>query len=538
MSGILTPRIVKSKKIPKHSILENERLSDFLYSAFRCLKLTESQFGFIKNIDLFSIKSLHDFRDSYRNSVLHYLISSPFTVATKEHILRTYFTPPDLLCTNEDGISILDLSVIQCESELVIYILSVCGSVVRKDQLLRAYKLLLLFDHFSQPGFYTHLYKILSHYYSRYQSDLSLLTEKINSLSSDADALATAAYLLLDGDKCSQVACALGVSVLKTKNKRDFIHSCILVFLDKNIPTITQCMYDYIHGSQCIKSVFIMNDAFLTGRGPRSPIRSQLPFYCDWYLTTLHVLLYRDLFAKSELLVLKSLFIFVHTLSLWFSYYSKSHSEDIVSVRASLLEFVEKTSNIPISPPDTRIPFKRYFTLINIFCILRHCLDRIDIDTDMEFIQFLIECGFSINERDVFGLFPLHIILKNKTHQKVKPIQVLIEYLVENGCYPLSVECYSGQNAIALACEINRDTLHTCYPKPYPLKSLAAQSIVLKGIIIPPNCLPFDLYKFVLRHSTEVPFLKLIGFRTNSVRFEFKYVSTEISICSEISNLF
>ena len=290
MSYNLTPKIAKNKNT-RYSTLDHERLIDILYSAFQCLKLTESQSELIKKSDIFTTSSLHDFRDDYRNSILHYIIVSPFTVATKLYILRTYFTPADLLCSNDDGISVLDLSVILCESELVMYILSVCVSTVRKDQLLRAYKLLLLFDHFSQPNLYTHLYKIFSYYYFKYQSNLSLLAEKISSLSSEAEALEAVAYLLLNGDKCSQVARALGVCVLKTKHKRDFLHRCILVFLDKKIPTITECMYDYIHGSQCIKTAAIMNDAFLTGRGPRSPIRTQLSFYCDWYLTTLHILL-------------------------------------------------------------------------------------------------------------------------------------------------------------------------------------------------------------------------------------------------------
>ena len=519
MSRKLNPS--KSKKT-QNSTLDNERLRDFLYSAFQCLKLTESQLEFIKKCDLFAASSLRAFRDNYGNSVLHYIISTPFTAATKQQIITTYFTPEDLLRANDDGVSILDLSVIQCEPELSMYILSVCASGVRKDQLLKAYKLLLLFDHFSQPNFFSYMHQVFSYYSSKCQSDLSALTDRINSLSSNADALVAVACLLLDSAKCSQVARALGKCVLRTEDKRDFLHSSILVFLNNKIPTITECMYDYIHGSQCMKSADIMNDAFLTGRGPRSPIRSQLSFYCDWYLTTLYTLLSRDLFAKSDLLVLKSLFNFVHTLSLWFGYYAKSHTADIANVRRSLLDFVETTSAISITTPDSRIPFKRYFTLINIFCILRHrMLDRIDIDTDMAFLQFLIECGFSMNERDVLGSFPLHIILDRGTQLNVKPIRALIEYLVRQGGYPLSVECSSGRNAFSLASEINRDILHTCYPKPYPLKSLAAQEITSERIAIAPNSLPIDLYKFVLKHSIEEPFLESIEYSICSPVFNF-----------------
>ncbi|KAI6656001.1 hypothetical protein LOD99_1735 [Oopsacas minuta] len=531
----MSSKIFKKGKRDTKIDLNLEWLSEILYSSFQLLKLSEENLDLIKESDVFTKSSILCFRDSYGNSVLHYIISSSFNSVTKLHTIKTYFTPEDLLYQNDDGISILDLSVIQYEAILLDYILSETVNIIRKDQLLKAFKLLLLFDHFSKYNTYTELYKIFSIYYSKYYSDLSFLAKKVALHSTDTESLEDLSYLLLDGNKCTQVARALGVCIIRTKNKRDFLHSCILKFLDKRIPQICECMLEFIHGSQCVKTAAIMIDGYLTGRGPCSPIRSQLSFYCDWYLTTLCILLERGLFSKSELLVLKSLFSFVYSLSLWFICYSKSNTEDLSQVKLSLWNFVDKTTTLSTAIDNTIIPFKRYFTPINIFCLIKDRLVyNIDSNIDLEFIQFLIECGFSITERDMFGSFPLHHLLHTKYNEKAK--KQIIECLIQHGGYPLSVDCSTKSNAFELASANIRDVIESCYPKPYPLKSIVAQYLCSNATRIPLHSIPPDLYTFVMRHSSDVPFLRVNRFLDYSVTFELNNKDSDITISPELFN--
>ena len=293
-----------------------EKLHEILYLSFRYLKLSEERLELIRECEVFKSTSMLLFRDNYTNTVLHYIISSPFTSGTKIDIIETYFTPPDLLLSNDDGISILDLSIIQCDGTLLRFVLSKTVNIIGKDQLLRSIKILILFDHFSKFDNYSNLYKIISIYYSKYQYNLRSLVKQVKeSLDTDTESLAALSSLLLDGKRCTQVARSLGSCFLQTDNKCDFLHFCIITILNTRIPQICECMCDYIPGSQCVKTVEIIRDAYLTGRGPRSPIRTKLSFYCKWYLTTLYILLTKGLFPNSEILVLESLFSFIYTLS-------------------------------------------------------------------------------------------------------------------------------------------------------------------------------------------------------------------------------
>ena len=512
----------------------NEKLDEILYLSFRYLRLSEERLELIRESQVFKSTSIILFRDNYANTILHYIISSPLTSVTKIDIIETYFTPPDLLLTNDDGISILDLSVIQCDESLLRCILSETVNIIGKDQLLRSIKILLLFDHFSKFDNYANLYKIFSIYYSNHQSKLRLLVAQVNeSLDTETESLTALSSLLLDGRRCTQVARALGASFLKTNNTRDFLHFCIITILNTRIPQICECMCEYIPGSQCVKTVEIIHDAYLTGRGPCSPIRTKLSFYCKWYLTTLYILLTKGLFPNSEILVLQSLFSFIYTLSLWFVCYSKCLTEDLADVKLSLLNFVEETNTICITSGYTMIPFKRYFTPINIFChIKQSLLGSFDVDIDMEFIQFLIDCGFSVTERDMFGSFPLHTIINHNQYKKTK--KQFIECLIRHGAYPLSVDCLSKLNAVQLASATDRDIILSCYSKPFSLKSIVAQYLSSTHIEILP--LPPDLSKFVLRHTANVPFYRLMNFYMNKLTFDFNGKIYQFSICSDSFN--
>ena len=179
------------------------------------------------------------------------------------------------------------------------------------------------------------------------------------------------------------------------------------------------------------------------------------------------------------------------------------------------------------------IPFKRYFTPINIFCLIKQrLLGSLDVDIDMEFIQFLIDCGFSVTERDMFGSFPLHTIINHNQYKKTK--ERFIECLLLHGAYPLSVDCLSKQNAFQLASATDREILLSCYSKPFPLKSIVAQHLSSTDIEILP--LPPDLYMFVLRHTANVPFYRLIDFYMNKLTFDFNGKIHQFSICSDSFN--
>lgn len=523
----------KSKK-NTNIVLSNEKLNEILYLSFQYLRLSKVRLEFIRESEVFTSNSMILFRDYYANTVLHYIISSPFTSGTKIDIIETYFTPPDLLHTNNDGISVLDLSVIQCDAALIKFVLSRTVTIMEKDQLLKSFKILLLFDHFSKFDNYTNLIEIFSIYYFKYQSNLRSLVELVNkSLDADTESLTALSYLLLDGKKCTEVAYALGSCYLKTDNKRDFLHFCIFTILNTRIPQISECMRDYIPGSQCVKTIEILRDAYLTGRGPRSPVRTKLSFYCNWYLTTLCILLTKGLFPNSEILVLQSLFSFIYILSLWFVCYSKCLIKDLADVKLSFSNFVERTNTICTTIGYTMIPFKRYFTPINIFCHIKQRLQgSLDIDIDMKFIQFLIDCGFSVTERDMFGSFPLHTIIKSNQYIQTK--RQFIECLIRHGAYPLSVDCLSKLNAVELACGIDREILLSCYSKPFPLKSIVAQHLSSKDIELLP--LPPELCKFLLRHTADVPFYRLIDFSMNILTFDFNGKTCEISISCDYFN--
>ena len=516
----------------------HQGMLDYLMIAFNCCKIKVELHPVLQ--EKFSQRVFHtQYQDSYSNSVLHYILVSPFTVHCKIFFIQTYFSSTDLLLPNEDGVSLLDLAVIQNEPALVVYILSESGLTIRDELMMRACRILLFFDHFALNNLFGGIYEIFSSYIYKNRSILEPIENQLRAVPSDADGIETAFKLLLDSQRCTEIARSLGaLNFLKTDNKMDFYHSCILIVSNKAIPTINESMLEHVPGYLCIQSTKIMNDAYLTGRGPLSPVRSSLSFYCDWYLCSLYKLLHDDLFHLAEITVLKSLFLFVNTLSLWYGYYPKYKSMDMDQVKQSMQNFLERAGSLRLTLSSSGIPFKRYFTLINIFCLIKHCVHRnLDPDIDMEFIQFLVECGFSLNERDMFGCYPLHTLTSTIPHQRYqyKSITSILEFLLQSRAYPLSFDCYCEGNAFKLANPINRQVLEYCYPKPYSLKSLTALYFVSEYPDVVHNLnLPQEIHDLILIHSNQLPFLKIRGFDSNKIVIRHNDRFEDVCICTEV----